>query len=109
MIPAEQIDDVKRLPDVVAFIEASGIKLRRQGSSYVGLCPFHQDTTGSMAVSPEKQYWCCHGACSAGGKVIDYLPTKLIPVPALQAWAATRDLPKWRGGEFRKWMKTRRK
>jgi hypothetical protein len=29
-------------------------------------------------------------------------------VPALQAWAAKRALPEWRGGEFRKWLKNRR-
>ena len=46
-------------------------------------------------------------AALAGGKLIDYLPTKLIPVPALQAWAAKRELPAWRGGEFRKWLKNR--
>lgn len=44
-----------------------------------------------------------------GGKIMDYLPTKFIPVPALQAWQAKRTLPEWRGGEFRKWMKNRRK
>ncbi|MDO8540120.1 MAG: LutB/LldF family L-lactate oxidation iron-sulfur protein [Opitutaceae bacterium] len=47
-------------------------------------------------------------AALAGGKLLNYVPTKLIPVPALQAWAATRSLPEWRGGEFRKWMKQRR-
>ncbi len=43
-----------------------------------------------------------------GGKIMDYLPTKFIPVPALQAWQAKRTLPEWRGGEFRKWMKNRK-
>jgi L-lactate dehydrogenase complex protein LldF len=47
-------------------------------------------------------------AALIGGKVMNYLPTKLIPVPALRAWESTRTLPEWRGGEFRKWMKTRR-
>ncbi len=42
-----------------------------------------------------------------GGKLLDYVPTKLIPVPALQAWADKRALPPWRGGEFRRWMKAR--
>jgi L-lactate dehydrogenase complex protein LldF len=42
-----------------------------------------------------------------GGKLINYVPTKLIPVPALRAWENSRTLPKWRGGEFRKWMKNR--
>jgi L-lactate dehydrogenase complex protein LldF len=44
-----------------------------------------------------------------GGKAINYLPTKLLPVPALRAWENERSLPAWRGGEFRKWLKTREK
>ncbi|MBM3854250.1 MAG: lactate utilization protein [Verrucomicrobia bacterium] len=47
-------------------------------------------------------------AALLGGKLLDYVPAKLIPVPALQAWTAKRDLPAWRGGEFRKWMKHHR-
>ncbi|MEY2878315.1 MAG: hypothetical protein RLZZ15_695 [Verrucomicrobiota bacterium] len=44
-----------------------------------------------------------------GGKLMNHVPTKMIPVPALQAWADKRELPRWRGGEFRKWMKSRLK
>lgn len=43
-----------------------------------------------------------------GGKAMNYVPLKLVPIPALQAWMAKRDLPEWRGGEFRKWLKQRR-
>ncbi|MBL9187799.1 MAG: iron-sulfur cluster-binding protein [Opitutaceae bacterium] len=43
-----------------------------------------------------------------GGKLMNHLPTKMIPVPALQAWADKRELPRWRGGEFRKWLKNRK-
>ena len=42
-----------------------------------------------------------------GGKAMNYLPTKLIPVPALRAWEDKRSLPEWRGGEFRSWFKIR--
>lgn len=42
-----------------------------------------------------------------GGKLLNYLPTKLIPVPALRAWEAKRTLPEWKGGEFRSWFKNR--
>ena len=38
----------------------------------------------------------------------NHLPSGLIPVPALRAWESKRLLPEWRGGEFRKWPKTRR-
>ncbi len=44
----------------------------------------------------------------AAGKLLNFLPTSLIPVPALRAWESKRELPKWRGGEFRKWLKMRR-
>jgi len=46
-------------------------------------------------------------AALAGGAVINHLPTKLLPIPALQSWTSTRTLPEWRGGHFRKWMKSR--
>lgn len=46
-------------------------------------------------------------AALAGGKLMNYVPTKLIPVPALRAWEEKRALPEWRGGEFRKWLKNR--
>ncbi len=42
-----------------------------------------------------------------GGRLLNHVHTKLIPVPALQSWARQRTLPPWRGGEFRKWMKER--
>jgi L-lactate dehydrogenase complex protein LldF len=48
-------------------------------------------------------------AALIGGRMLNYLPTKLIPVPALRAWEAQRTLPKWEGGEFRSWMKSRPK
>ena len=68
MIPTEKIADVRARHELVAFIETSGIKLRRKGRDLVGLCPFHNDREPSLSVSPAKQYWCCLGACSAGGK-----------------------------------------
>jgi L-lactate dehydrogenase complex protein LldF len=43
-----------------------------------------------------------------GGKLMNVLPSKLIPVPALRAWEEKRTLPAWRGGEFRKWLRNRK-
>jgi L-lactate dehydrogenase complex protein LldF len=43
------------------------------------------------------------------GRLLDHFPRSLLPVPALRAWESSRDLPAWRGGEFRKWLKMRRK
>lgn len=68
VIPAETIARVRESRDLVGFVEACGIKLRRKGSEFFGLCPFHEDHEPSLAVSATKQYWCCHGACSSNGK-----------------------------------------
>ncbi len=43
-----------------------------------------------------------------GGKMLDVVPHKLVPVPAMQAWIGKRTLPNWQGGDFRRWMKNRR-
>ena len=48
-------------------------------------------------------------AALIGGKLMNHIPTKLLPVPALRAWEQKRTLPEWRGGEFRKWLKQRRR
>lgn len=47
-------------------------------------------------------------AALIGGKLMNVLPSSLIPVPALRAWEKKRTLPEWRGGEFRKWMRGRK-
>lgn len=43
----------------------------------------------------------------AAGKALNHVPLQVIPVPALQAWRKSRQLPPWRGGAFRKWWKGR--
>lgn len=70
MIPAEAIAEVKARVDLVAFIEGQGIPLKRRGKGFLGLCPLHRDTRPSLSVDPVKQYWCCLGACSAGGRIV---------------------------------------
>lgn len=48
-------------------------------------------------------------AAMAMGGAKDLLPLEKFPIPYLGAWLKTRDLPKWRGGKFREWMKKREK
>src|ERR1700678_3838299 len=71
-ISEEVIERVKREVSLVRLVELAGIELRRQGKDLVGLCPFHEERTGSLVVSPEKNLWHCMGACQAGGSVIDW-------------------------------------
>lgn len=47
-------------------------------------------------------------AALAGGRLLNHLPAHLLPVPALRAWTASRTLPDWRGGRFRRWWRQRR-
>ena len=42
-----------------------------------------------------------------GGKIINHLPTQLLPIPPLRAWEDSRTLPPWKGGNFRNWMRNR--
>ncbi|MGH7165399.1 MAG: CHC2 zinc finger domain-containing protein [Nitrospiraceae bacterium] len=64
---------LKREIALVPLVEATGVALRKQGSDFVGRCPFHPDKTPSLVISPVKQLWHCFGACNKGGSVIDWV------------------------------------
>ncbi len=53
--------------------EARGIKLKRLDADLHGLCPFHDDRTPSLIITPAKNLWHCMGACNAGGTIIDWV------------------------------------
>ena len=63
----EQIEAVKRSVDLVALVRSSGVELERKGKNWVGRCPFHEDKTPSLVVTPEKGLWNCLGACRNNG------------------------------------------
>ncbi len=65
------IEDVKSANDIVDVI-SSYVTLKRKGSSYFGLCPFHKEKTGSFSVAPDKQIYHCFG-CGEGGDVIKFI------------------------------------
>lgn len=69
--PDEIIEEVRSRSDIVDVI-SSYVNLKRKGSSYFGLCPFHSEKTGSFSVSPGKQMYYCFG-CGAGGNVISFI------------------------------------
>ena len=48
------------------------MRLQKKGSTYFGLCPFHNEKTESFSVSPNKQMYYCFG-CGAGGNVFTFL------------------------------------
>ncbi len=67
----EIVEEVRSRSDIVDVI-SQYVKLRRRGSNYVGLCPFHNEKTGSFSVSAAKQMYYCFG-CGAGGDVFAFL------------------------------------
>ena len=67
----EIIEEVRSRNDIVDVI-SQYVRLTRKGSTYFGLCPFHNEKTGSFSVSPNKQMYYCFG-CGAGGNVFTFL------------------------------------
>ena len=65
------IEEVRSKNDIVDVI-GGYVRLQKKGSTYFGLCPFHNEKTGSFSVSPHKQMFYCFG-CGAGGNVFTFL------------------------------------
>ena len=64
-------EEVIARTDIVSLI-GEDVRLKRSGSNYWGLCPFHPEKTPSFSVSPSKQIFYCFG-CHAGGNAITYM------------------------------------
>ena len=67
----EIIEEVRSRTDIVDVI-SQYVNLQKKGTQYFGLCPFHNEKTGSFSVSPQKQMYYCFG-CGAGGNVFSFL------------------------------------
>lgn len=67
----EQIEQVRSANDIVNVIGAS-VRLKRSGSGYVGLCPFHNEKSPSFSVNPARQMYKCFG-CGVGGNVLTFV------------------------------------
>jgi DNA primase len=67
----ELVEEVRSRNDIVDVI-GGYVRLQKKGSTYFGLCPFHNEKTGSFSVSQGKQMYYCFG-CGAGGNVFTFL------------------------------------
>lgn len=65
------IEEIRMQSDIVDVI-SDYVRLQRKGSSYFGLCPFHNEKSPSFSVSPGKQMYYCFG-CGAGGNVFTFI------------------------------------
>jgi DNA primase len=72
-IPDAVIERLKAEVSVQRLAEGRGVVMKRHGADLHGCCPFHDDKTPSLVISPAKNLWHCLGACQAGGSVIDWV------------------------------------
>lgn len=69
--PQRFLDELVDRSDIVDVV-SSYVSLTKKGGSYFGLCPFHNEKTGSFSVAPDKQIYYCFG-CHHGGGVIHFI------------------------------------
>ncbi len=72
-IPDEEIERLKKEIPIERLMTGFGIELKRTGANLVGRCPFHDDRTPSLIVTPSTNLWRCMGACNVGGSTIDWV------------------------------------
>jgi len=65
--------------DIVGLMDKLGVKLKKVGKEYMGLCPLHNDSIPSLSVNKEKRLWHCFG-CGKGGD-IGALIKKMSSIP----------------------------
>ena len=70
-IPDEQIERLKQEVSLLRLVESQGYQPKKQGKDYVIRCPFHEEATPSLVISPANNLYHCFG-CGAAGTVIDW-------------------------------------
>jgi DNA primase len=68
--PDSFVDEVRRTADIVRYV-SEHVQLKKMGTSYKGLCPFHQEKTPSFNVNPDRGAFHCFG-CGVGGDVFKF-------------------------------------
>lgn len=89
MISPQTIQQITSRIDIIDVV-GEYVKLKKRGTNYIGVCPFHNEKTPSFTVSPAKEIYKCFG-CGKSGNTITFLMEheKLSYVEALK-WLAAR-------------------
>ena len=89
MISPNTIQQILGRTDIIDVV-GSFVKLKRRGSNYLGLCPFHNEKSPSFTVSPSKEIYKCFG-CGKSGNTVSFVMEheKYSYVEALK-WLANR-------------------
>lgn len=100
-IPREKIDEVQAAADIVEVASDYVGRLKKSGSRYMALCPFHEEDTPSFSLSPEKNLYYCFG-CQEGGSIFTLVQEmEGVPFPKAVEQLADRfgvDLPQGSSG-----------
>ena len=88
-LPDSFLDELLARTDIVDLITRY-VPLKKTGSRYTGLCPFHHEKTPSFSVSPDKQLFHCFG-CGEGGGAVQFL-MKIENLPFLDAVRKLADM-----------------
>jgi len=75
MIPQDFVDNLIQKIDILDIV-GKYVELKRAGSNYLGLCPFHNEKSPSFTVSPQKNFYHCFG-CGESGNSINFLKNHL--------------------------------
>jgi len=67
-----EVTKLKTDISLLRLVESQGYQTKKQGNDYVMLCPFHEEDTPSMVISPKNNLFHCFG-CGAAGSVIDWV------------------------------------
>ena len=70
-IPDQIVDQVRESSDILGVVQ-DYVRMKKAGSNYVGLCPFHEEKTPSFNVNPSKGIFKCFG-CGKGGNVLTFV------------------------------------
>ena len=72
-IPEFEIERLKQEISLQRVVESRRYCLKTSRADLLGLCPFHDDKTPSLVITPKTNLWHCLGACQMGGSVIDWI------------------------------------
>ena len=89
MISQQTIQEIQNRIDILDVV-GNFVKLKRRGTNYLGLCPFHNEKTPSFTVSPSKEIYKCFGCGKSGNAIGFVMEHEKLTYPESLKWLANR-------------------
>lgn len=98
-----ELEKLKQEVSLIDLVQSYGVELKKKGKDLIGLCPFHDDHSPSLVISPDKNLWHCMGACQEGGSVIDWImKSEVVSFRHAVEILKQRENPDVLGGEIKR-------